>query len=451
MQSLTSRAPAIRAAALLALSALLATGCAPGSEPEADAPSRPVETSLGAEAVTLKLLVTSGVDVDLFTVLGERFHAEHDNVTVEVTSQDYAALTTNVAHLLSADEVPDLVRVPQFGNLVKDGLLTNLDSYAKAYGWDEWPPSQFAATRVAPDGRERGTGSLYGAGPGFGLTGVYYNKSLAERIGISEPPATLEEFEALLAKAADAGLQPIMVNGKDGGTIYLLQNLQMDYEGDASVVQNWNYSKPGASIDTPATVQAADTLQRWGQSGYLPADVNDIDQTKAPAEFLEGNAVFFPSGNWQAPGLDKAAPDQFGFFLFPPAEAGGDSWAMTAPDTLAIPANAEHADVAAAFLDFIQTHPDARQETVTTGGIVPAGPADASVPTAPAGSAVAATVAAFQELLARNGLVGFMADATASIHVNTLIPQVQLLIAGRTSPEDFAKKVQTDYERDQGD
>ena len=42
------------------------------------------------------------------------------------------------------------------------------------------------------------------------MTGVFYNKELAAQIGMTEPPATLAEFEALLAKAKDAGLQPIM-------------------------------------------------------------------------------------------------------------------------------------------------------------------------------------------------------------------------------------------------
>ncbi|MFC5747077.1 ABC transporter substrate-binding protein [Actinomadura rugatobispora] len=450
MRSLTHCRKAVRMAAATAAGALLVSACAPGATSEADKPSKPVNTDIGAKPVTLNLLVTSGTDVPFFTALGKRFHARHANVTVKVTSQDYGALTTNIARILAGSDVPDLVRVPQFGNLINNRLLTNLDPYAKAYGWDDWPRSQFASTRVAADGRQRGTGSLYGAGPGFGLTGVYYDKALAQRIGMSRPPATVAEFEELLAKAKGAGLQPIMINGKDGGTMYPLQNLQMAYAGNAQGVQDWNFAKPGASIDTPATVKAATTLHGWAQAGYLPTDVNAIDQTKAPAEFIKGKTVFLPSGNWRAPELDKAGPGKFGFFLFPPGEAGGSSWAMTAAATLGIPTKSPNADVAAAFLDFVQTDPQARQDTVTLGGLVPAGPADGAVPTAPTGSAVGATVAAFQALLKSDGLVGFMADATASINVNTLVPQTQLLLSGKTSPKAFAAKVQDDYERDLG-
>lgn len=431
-------------------SALVIVGCAPSAKSAANSSSKPVSTGVGSSPVTLTVLVTSGVDVPFFTALGKLFHTKYSNVTVTVTSQDYNALTTNIAHILSGTSVPDLVRAPQLGNLIKDHLLTSLDGYAAAYGWDKWPQSQFAATRVAADGTQRGTGSLYGAGPGFGLTGVYYNKALARRIGMTQPPATLGEFEQLLAKAKSAGLLPIIINGKDGGTAYPLQNLQMDYAGDTQVVQDWNYAKPGANINTPAMVQAAATLQQWGRAAYLPTDVNNIDQTQAPAAFTAGKGVFFPSGNWQAPGLDKAGAGKFGFFLFPPRGAGSQPGAMTAPDTLAIPAKSRHTDVAAAFLSFIQTDPEARQDTVTLGGIVPAGPADAAMPTTPAGSAVGATVTAFQALLKSNGLVGFMADATASINVNTLIPETQLLLAGKTSPAAFAAKIQADYQSDLG-
>ncbi len=432
--------------------ALAVAACAPGAATSSPAPaSSPAaaSTSVGTAPATLNILVSTP-DVPLFTALGKAFHARHGNVTVKVTSQDFNSLVTNTPHILSGSDAPDVVRIASFGNLVTDRLLTNLDPYAAAYGWDKWPQSQFASTRVGADGKQRGTGGLYGVGPGFGLTGIYYSKALAKRIGMTAPPATLADFEQLLGRAKSAGLLPILINGGDGGTVYPLQNLQMDYAGSAQAVQTWNYDTPGANINTSATVKAATTLQQWSKDGYFSPGVNSVDQTHAPADFASGQGVFFPSGNWQAPGLDKAGQGKFGFFLFPPLQQGGKFTAMTAADTLAVPAKAKHAAVAAAFLNFIQTDPTARNDAVSLGGIVPAGPASAAVPSAPADSAVAATVAAFQELLKSDGLVDFMANATASIEVNTLLPQTQLLLAGKTSPTAFATKIQTDYESDLG-
>ena len=414
-----------------------------GSAPASSAAAA-VATSIGTAPVTLQILVTTP-DVALYDALGAAFHAKYPNVTVKVSSQDYNTLVTNAPRLISGGDVPDLIRLASFGNLIKDNLVTNLDPYATEYGWDQWPQSQFASTRVASNGTQRGTGALYGVGPGFGLTGVYYNKALAQQIGMTTPPATLAEFEQLLAKAKSAGLLPIMINGKDGGQVFPLQNLQMDAAGATQQIEDWIYDKPGATIDNAATVQAATTLQEWAKDGYFSSDVTSIDQTAAPSDFAAGKGVFFPSGNWQAPGLDKAAPGKFGFFLFPPATAGGPFSAMTATDLLAIPTKSAHAGVAAAFLNFVQVDPQARQDTLTLGGVVPAGPADAVAPTASAGSVVDATVSSFQQLVKSNGLADFMANATASIEVNTLLPQTQLLMAGKTSPAAFATKVQSDY------
>lgn len=443
--AMKARRRLLSATAAAAFVGLALAGCAPGSASPANSDPAPVSTRIPSTPVDLNILVTTP-DVPLFEALGKAFTSEHPNVTVDVASQDYTALTTNVAHVLSGTKAPDIVRLASFGNLVKDRLLTDLDPYAKAYGWTSWPQSQFDSTRVAQNGTERGSGKLYGVGPGFGLTGIFYDKALARRVGMTSAPTSLSQFEQLLSKAKKAGIQPFVSNGKDGGTAFLLQNLQMDYAGK-SEVQDWTYNKPGATIDTPNTVKAARTLQQWAQDGYFAPDVNAVDQTQAPTQFASGAGLFFPSGNWQAPGLDKAGPGSFGFFLFPAAKEGGAVSAMTAADTLAIPSQAKQPAIAGAFLDFIQTDKRARQAAVDLGGIVPAGPADASLPTAESGSVVEGTVASFKELLKDDGLVDFMANATASINVNAIVPQTQLLVSGKTTPEDYAKALQAEYSR----
>ena len=91
----------------------------------------------------------------------------------------------------------------------EQGLLKNLDEYAAAFGWDEWPVPQLNQNRVAEDGT-RGSGSLYAMGLNYSLTGIFYNKELAAQIGMTEPPQTLAEFDEILARAKEAGLLPIM-------------------------------------------------------------------------------------------------------------------------------------------------------------------------------------------------------------------------------------------------
>jgi raffinose/stachyose/melibiose transport system substrate-binding protein len=430
--------------AVATVAALSLAACAPGSGSSGSSTPSAVKTDPGSKATTLNVLVTTP-DVPLFDALGKAFHARYPNVKVNIQSQDYTSLTTNISHILSGTDAPDVVRIASFGNLVKDKLLLNLDAYAAAYGWTKWPQSQFASTQIAANGTQRGSGSLYGVGPGFGLTGVYYNKALAKQVGMTTAPTSLSAFESLMAKAKAAGITPIIENGKDGGTGFILQNLQMDYAGSIAPVQKWNDDVAGASIDSTATVQAATTMQQWAKDGYFAADVNAVDQTLSPTQFTSGQGLFFPSGNWQAPGLDSAGAGKFGFFLFPPKSTGGGYSAMTSTDTVAVPAKAAHPAAAAAFLNFIQTDATARQDTVNLGGVVPAGPVNGSTPTTKSGSVVGATVTAFRGLLKSDGLADFMANATASINANAIIPQTQLLVASQTTPQDLAKTLQSDY------
>ena len=71
--------------------------------------------------------------------------------------------------------------------------------YAKAYGWDQLPASQLVQFRVT-DG-VAGSGSLYAKPSGFTMTGLYYNKALASQIGMTQPPASVDDLTTLLGKA----------------------------------------------------------------------------------------------------------------------------------------------------------------------------------------------------------------------------------------------------------
>ena len=65
----------------------------------------------------------------------------------------------------------------------------------QALGWDQWPVPQLNQNRIAADGI-RGSGTLYAMGLNYSLTGVFYNKTLAAQIGMTEPPKTVAEFDS---------------------------------------------------------------------------------------------------------------------------------------------------------------------------------------------------------------------------------------------------------------
>ncbi|WP_345409818.1 extracellular solute-binding protein [Nonomuraea salmonea] len=241
------------------------------------------------------------------------FTKQHPNVTWDIREDQFAVITQNAPRVL-ADNPPDLMRLPQVSELVKDDLLKNLDGYATAFGWDKWPASQLEQLRLGPGGRPRGEGSLYALGLNMSMTGLFYNKKLATQIGMSTPPATLAELDQALKKAKDAGITPIVQfnGGATGGLAFPLQNLMASY-GPAAPINDWIYQKPGATIDTPTNLQAVQHLERWIKAGYFQKDVNAVDYATMMSRFIDGQGLFMFNGDWESGNLDKQMAGDAGF------------------------------------------------------------------------------------------------------------------------------------------
>jgi len=426
--------------AIAALAVLLGAGYVPRAIAQDDLPS------CGTEPVTLRGVFETGFDLPF--VLAEEFSRQYPNVTWDISQDQFANLINSTPRLLSGDNPPDLIRLPTMVSFAKQGLLKNLDEYAEAFGWNEWPVPQLNQNRVNEDGI-RGSGSLYAMGLNYSLTGVYYNKELAEQIGMTEPPQTLAEFDELLARAKEAGLLPIMQWGsaRSGmGLAFPLQQLMAAY-GPVEPINDWIFQKPGATINTPSNLQAAEHLQRWIENGYFPPDINAIEYTDANARFGQGEGVFIFNGDWQNAGYDTDLPSKVGFFLMPPLEEGGAPAAMSAPLTFGIAANAANADCAAFFLNWVATNEVARQIGVDVGGSNPGGPSGLEMPEVAEGSITNETLAAGVVIGEAGTSMDFIANATSSIFAQGWTPELQNMVGGRQDAAGLLQAVQEEYER----
>jgi raffinose/stachyose/melibiose transport system substrate-binding protein len=400
--------------------------------------------SCGKDPITLKAYFETGFPI--YKALTDEFAKQFPNVKWDIREDQVAVITQNAPRVL-ADDPPDLMRLPQVSELVKNHLLKNLDGYAKAFGWDQWPASQLQQMRMDPSGAPRGDGPLWAMGLNFSMTGVFYNKKLAEQIGMTQAPKTLAELDDAMAKAKDAGIVPIQQfnGGATGGLAFPLQNLMAVY-GPPEPINDWIFQQPDATIDTPENLKGAQHLQEWIDKGYFVKDANAIDYAKMVSRFIDGQGLFMFDGDWESGTLDKQMPGNAGFFLMPPLEAGGKQAAMSAPLTLGIAERAKNADCAAFFLNWVATNDKARTIDVEVGGSHPMGPADAFMPPVKEGTVTAQTLAAGQKVAQDNGSMDFIANATGAIYAKGWTPNLQKMVAGEQTPEGLLKTVQSDYE-----
>jgi raffinose/stachyose/melibiose transport system substrate-binding protein len=414
---------------------------APANTPTAEVAALP---NCGSDPVVMKAVFETGWDMP--TKLTEEFTRQFPNVTWDISMEQFANLISTTPLLLTSDNPPDLIRLPTMTSFAKDGLLKNLDEYAAAFGWNDWPVPQLDQNRLDANWI-RGSGTLYAMGLNYSMTGIFYNKKLAAQIGMTQPPKTVAELEDLFAKAKAAGLQPIMEWGsaKSGmGLAFPLQNLMAAY-GPTGPINEWIFQKPGATIDTPTNLIAAQHLQDWIEKGYFPPDINAIEYTDAADRFGKGEGVFTFNGDWQNGGYDAAMPGNVGFFLMPPAVEGAGFAAMSAPLTYGIAATAKHADCAAFFFNWAATNDIARQINVDGMGSNPGGPADAKLPVVKAGSVTLDTLAAGPKL---SGAMDFIANATSSIFAQGWTPELQKMVGGKQDAAGLLKAVQEEYLRE---
>jgi raffinose/stachyose/melibiose transport system substrate-binding protein len=429
---------------LLGIAVVVATVVPASASNKAAVPT--LAKACGTKPVTMNAYVETGFQVPIS--LMNEFHRQYPSVKWKIRQDAFAVITQNAPLVLSGPNAPDLMRLPQVSGLVKDHVLKNLDGYFKAYNWKQFPASQLSQVRMPSSGHPRGAGSLWAFGLNYSLTGVFYNKALASKIGMTTPPATLAQFDALLAKAKANNVTPIVQfnGGATGGLLFPLQQLMAIY-GPPTPINNWIFQRSGANINTPSNLAAAKHLQGWIKAGYFNDDANATDYPTMMSKFQHSEGLFMFDGDWESGNLDKLQPGKVGFFLMPTLKAGGKHTAMSAPLTYGIAAKAKHADCAAFFFNWIATNAKARKIDVAVGGSNPGGPTNLPIPVPKKGTVTAQTLAAGKIVAKENGAMDFIANATQAIYAQSWTPEVQKLFAGQEDPAGVLSKVQSDYEQ----
>jgi raffinose/stachyose/melibiose transport system substrate-binding protein len=449
-----------RLGALFAAAVLLALGgCGgtPGQEkptPQPGEADREVRTGgferLGEVRLRVVSSETSGGPRAAMRELSRQFEAKYPNVNVDVSFRDFNSWVKQVKLSLAGDSPPDVVAGNQGyqvdGELVKAGLIRNLDPYAKAYGWSRsFSPDALQQFKWSPDGRRFGEGPIWGIAQNGQSTGVFANLAKLRAAGVD--PAALKsfaDFEAALRKVkASVGAReaPIMLGNKEQyPAIHVWGTIQGAYE-PAQKARDWVFHRPGATFDTPGNRESLEKLKAWDDAGYLGAgdDYNGRGEQDAATLFARGEGAFFLGGNWNAQTiLDGLGRDAM-FFTMPPGASGKVAAIGAASTPFHVASKSKQPDLAAAYIDFVAGRPAGR--VLVDNSIVPAVVDPTAEPTRPLSRQL---TRGWQQLLDAGGLTLFP-DWSSPTMLDTMGRSFQELLAGRASVTDITSRIQEDW------
>lgn len=444
-----NRHRSVMALVLATAGALVLSACGPGgagSDSTTTSGSRTVSKDVaGAGEVTLTVwdVNSEGAGNDAQKKLNQEFQDLHPNVKIQRVARSFSDIKTTLGLALDSGDAPDVVQAnqgyPDMGTFVKGGLLTPLNDYADLYGWrDHFPAAQLAINSFSADGKVWQGDNLYGISHTGEIVGIYYNKAILHKLGVAVP-TTISDFNAALATVAAAGTLPISFGNSDKFPgIHLFGVVEAAVAGK-DALRDLVTGKSGTWTGD-ATVKAATMLQNWSDKKYITPESGGIVSSAALQAFTDGTSAFHVSGTWSVADIKAAMGTNAGFFALCPDGSDSPTTIGGAGMAWSMSSATKHADVAAAYIDFV-TNSDTAQLMLDSGNLPSVLPEGYK---AEDGTLQGDVVATWQRINAEDNLVPYI-DYTTSTFYGTITSGVQELIGDRITPKDFAGLLQTDY------
>lgn len=407
-----------------------------------------------AADITLEMWddVSWEVESKIFDDLIAEFE-EANNCKVQRTTRPLEDTKAAVMAAVRSGKVADITLVnngeTMMGPLVRGGYLAPLDKYAEQFGWLErlFSPDLLTRNRYTEDGSVFGTGNLYAISSSGELVGVFYNKGIFEKLGLTIPQS-LAEFEALLEKIKASGEVPLAFGNLDRWPVFHVYGevehaLVSEYGGRQyldKLIMNW---ADDVSWESKSTIEGAKIVQDWVKKDYFTQGFAGIGYDDSVQLFAAGKGAMMIAGSWIM-GVLNESPNEFGFFPFPPVDpAKGMALQVGGVRTpYGITAASSQQDLAAKLLDHIMTSEKAQKMLLEAEQLPGVVPVDLSM--FQEGTLFYDLLKAWNEVNATNN-VGHYLDWATPTFFDTAAMACQEMLALKITPEEFATKLQADY------
>lgn len=255
----------------------------------------------------------------------------------EMVSSDN--LTQKIATLAASNDLPDIFAYEAgapLTTLIDADKIKNMSEAISEIGTED--QLNESAEKLLKS--LSGTDDLYDLPLGLNVEGFWYNKELFEKAGC-EVPKTWDEFEEVLKKLSDAGIQPLTTGGSDKwGATRLINAYAVRTAGNDIMTKA---ADGEVSYTDDKLVAAADKVAEWTKEGYFGDGITTVDMNTAGSMLMSGKAAIFYNGSWFTQNLtdssqNPAGDDGIGFFNIPVADesvSSADSYSMNCGNILA--------------------------------------------------------------------------------------------------------------------
>ncbi|HKU11118.1 MAG TPA: extracellular solute-binding protein [Sinomonas sp.] len=258
-----------------------------------------------------------------------------DNQTVAQSGVVQKVTLLASQNALPAHFIAGTAMVRPNGDLGKNNLVLNYDSALKNLGVadDVLPAASSTITSVY--------GQMVSLPYQYNIEGIWYNKAIFSKLGISEP-TTFDELMADAAKIKAAGMTPFAVDGADAWPITRLIGMYIFRSLGPNAMKDIQDGK--AKLTDAKYVEAAQKVQDMAKQGYFGSGFISTNAAAANNEFLSGKAAMKYDGSWLLANInDKAqntiGADNIGLIPFPTVTGGAgssDQWSANAGAAMAM-------------------------------------------------------------------------------------------------------------------
>ncbi|MDE3078528.1 MAG: extracellular solute-binding protein [Paracoccaceae bacterium] len=310
-------------------------------------------TSLAAHAGTLVINTDTSdpAPKKAFQTLINDFEKANPDIKVTWNVFDHEGYKTAIRNFLSAD-APDLVNWyagNRMAPFVKAGQFLDVSDVWKQNGLDKTLASAMPSMTI--DGKQWGIPYTYYQ------WGIYYNKDVYKKYGVSVPK-TWDEFLAGCAKFKAAGVDCTTTGTKAlwpsaGWFDYLdlrTNGYQFHMDLTAGKVK-WT---------DPRVKKVFDNWAQLIKPGYVTKNAAALDWQDAAPLLVQGKAATYLMGNFAVATFKQGGMKEssLGFFPFPTIDPKVARAEEAPTDTMHIPAKAKNVAEAKKFLAFLASAPE---------------------------------------------------------------------------------------------